>query len=73
MLGDTGIMDADKEEWLNEAMREAERFLRFAKIALKRHRVKGTGRMFATREMGQARRSSLDLSQALVRFRRGRS
>lgn len=72
VLENTGIMDADKEERLNVAMREAGRFLDFAKIALRRHRRPGAGGMLSTREMGQVRRSSMDLSQALVRLRRFR-
>ncbi len=72
MFEDKGIMDADTEERLRATMAEAERFLAVARVAFKRHKAEKEIRMFNTREMGQVRRSSLDLSQALVRFRRTR-
>jgi hypothetical protein len=64
------IISKEKRVLLEAAITEAFRFSKFAKLALNRD-DKETETFFMTREMGQAKRASLDLSQALVKFRRG--
>jgi hypothetical protein len=64
-----GIMGVEKEKALHDVLQECRRFQEFAKAALNRQR-KEENFYANTREMGQVRRSSLDLSVALAKFRK---
>ena len=67
-----GIMSVEKAMVLQDSIREAHRYIGFATAALLRHKLETRtgGDFLQTREMGQVKRSAMDLSQVLVMVRR---
>jgi hypothetical protein len=67
-----GIMSVEKAMVLQDSIKEAIRYIGFVRVALKRHKqATEEGYLYyQTREMGQVKRSAMDLSQVLVHVRR---